>query len=581
MSGDSTTNNYGVYGTKGVAAASNKPGGRTGSVSWTDASGNFYLFGGYGYSRSAYGNLNDLWRYNASSGQWAWISGDSVVNQFGIYGNKGVTSSSNKPGSRGGAMSCKDASGNVYLFGGGSYAGTTTGPLNDLWKYDNITGLWTWIAGDSTANVDAVYGPQYVAADSVKPSGRSNGTMWMDNSGNPWIFGGFAVLHFTKIWFNEVWKYDPSTGYWAWMSGTKGYNMVQNAGPIGVEGSAYYPIGREGCGEWEDASGNLWMYGGYNDPFTDFGYVYGDLWRYNTSTNYWAYMGGDDYYVIGNRGVYGTKGVGSPVNRPGARQRPLTWSDNSGNLWLFGGRSYKFFEIPYHSLNDLWTYNVSAAQWTWVSGDSSINGSGVYGIKEVVSSSNKPGKRNESIGWVDATGKFWLYGGRFDSLYTSYFYNDLWAVDPAPGTIICPGSTSMTSSISGSSYQWQLSTDNGLTYNNLPNNINYSGTGTVTLNISGAQTSWYGYKYRCVVDVHNSLVITLRFSNTWTGAISSSWESPANWSCGTVPDGYTDVIIPAGAVVTINSNISIATLNLNPSASLTVNPPYTLTLLGH
>ena len=35
-----------VYGTEGVAAAGNIPGGRAGAASWTDSSGNFWLFGG-------------------------------------------------------------------------------------------------------------------------------------------------------------------------------------------------------------------------------------------------------------------------------------------------------------------------------------------------------------------------------------------------------------------------------------------------------------------------------------------------------------------------------------------------------
>lgn len=62
---------------------------------------------------------------------------------------------------------------------------------------------------------------------------------------------------------------------------------------------------------------------------------------------------------------------------------------------------------------------------------------------------------------------------------------------------------------------------------------------------------------------------------------SNQWENPGNWSCGTVPDLFTDVVIGSGATVVINSNVSIATLSINPGASFTVNSPFTLTLLGH
>jgi N-acetylneuraminic acid mutarotase len=72
MKGDNTTNQAGVYGTNGMAAAANKPGARVSSVSWTDASGHLWLFGGYGYATSTLGTLNDLWKYNSSTGEWMW-----------------------------------------------------------------------------------------------------------------------------------------------------------------------------------------------------------------------------------------------------------------------------------------------------------------------------------------------------------------------------------------------------------------------------------------------------------------------------------------------------------------------------
>ena len=54
----------GVYGTLGTAASTNDPGGRFGAVSWIDASGNPWLFGGDGYdSTGAQGYLNDLWEF--------------------------------------------------------------------------------------------------------------------------------------------------------------------------------------------------------------------------------------------------------------------------------------------------------------------------------------------------------------------------------------------------------------------------------------------------------------------------------------------------------------------------------------
>lgn len=78
MSGYNTINNTSVYGTKGTEAAANKPGGRNYPASWRDAAGNFWIFGGFGYSATiTAGYLNDLWKYNPTTDQWTWVSGNT------------------------------------------------------------------------------------------------------------------------------------------------------------------------------------------------------------------------------------------------------------------------------------------------------------------------------------------------------------------------------------------------------------------------------------------------------------------------------------------------------------------------
>gem|GEM_PF-4078531 len=48
---------------RGLADAKNVPGARQGSLCWKDGSGDFWLFGGYGYDCSGgYGYLSALWR---------------------------------------------------------------------------------------------------------------------------------------------------------------------------------------------------------------------------------------------------------------------------------------------------------------------------------------------------------------------------------------------------------------------------------------------------------------------------------------------------------------------------------------
>ena len=105
--------------------------------------------------------------------------------------------------------------------------------------------------------------------------------------------------------------------------------------------------------------------------------------------------------------------------------------DNQGNLWLFGGRGYDEELQDYYYLNDLWKYDPSTNQWTWMKGDSSSNIPGEYGSMGIPSELNTPGARDGSASWKDTSGNLWLFGG-FEYTRTSHlgYFNDLWKYDP-------------------------------------------------------------------------------------------------------------------------------------------------------
>jgi len=124
----------GVYGTLGVPAAANTPGARYLSSTWTDSSGNLWLFGGQGYNADGQSTwLSDLWAFNPSTLEWTWEGGSNTDAQFGIYGTLGISSDTNFPGSRYGAVSVSGVNGDAWLFGGEGNAESLGGPLNDLW----------------------------------------------------------------------------------------------------------------------------------------------------------------------------------------------------------------------------------------------------------------------------------------------------------------------------------------------------------------------------------------------------------------------------------------------------------------
>src|SRR5207245_1720584 len=111
------------------------------------------LFGGTGFGASgSSGYLNDLWSFDGTS--WKWVSGSSSVNPVGTYGTKGTGATTNTPGGRERAVSWIDSSDTLWLIGGFGYpaSGTTTGYLNDLWKFTPSTLKWTYVSGATTIN---------------------------------------------------------------------------------------------------------------------------------------------------------------------------------------------------------------------------------------------------------------------------------------------------------------------------------------------------------------------------------------------------------------------------------------------
>jgi len=430
-----TVNASGVYGTQRTAAAGNVPGARYSTNSWTDSSGNLWLFGGVGYdSTGASGYLNDLWQYSPSTKEWIWVSGGNTDNASGVYGTQRTAAAGNVPGARYSASSWIDSSGNLWLFGGVGYdSAGAVGDLNDLWRYSPSSGQWTWISGASAGNASGVYGTQHTAAAGNVPGARYSANSWIDSSGNLWLFGGYgydATGGVGKL--NDLWKYSPSSGQWTWVSGGSADNAAGVYGTQAAAAASNMPGARYSANSWIDSSGNLWLLGGYGYDSTGTVGKLDDLWQFSPSSGQWTWVGGEDVANVG--GLYGALGTASAGNLPGARQAASSWIDSSGNFWLFGGVGYDSIGAV-GNLNDLWEYSPSANEWTWVSGGDVANASGVYGTQGTPSVGNILGGRDSISSWIDSSGKLWLFGGNgYDSSGNLGYLNDLWQFDPSTGT---------------------------------------------------------------------------------------------------------------------------------------------------
>ncbi len=278
VSGSNTGDQPGSYGTKGVAASLNVPGARQWGASWIDSSNNLWLFGGTGYGSSIniFGSLNDLWKFDGAN--WMWVSGSSSANQSGTYGTKGVAASTNIPGGRSGAVSWRDSSNNLWLFGGTGYDATGSfGSLNDLWKFDGSK--WTWIGGSSSVNQYGMYGTKGTAALANMPGGRYGAVSWIDSNNNLWLFGGWGYgISGSTYYLNDLWKFDGSN--WTWIGGSGSVNQYGTYGTKGIAASTNQPGGRSYAVSWTDSSNNLWLFGGGGLVSSGTDGLLNDLWKF-------------------------------------------------------------------------------------------------------------------------------------------------------------------------------------------------------------------------------------------------------------------------------------------------------------
>jgi CARDB len=75
-----------------------------------------------------------------------------------------------------------------------------------------------------------------------------------------------------------------------------------------------------------------------------------------------------------------------------------------------------------------------------------------------------------------------------------------------------------------------------------------------------------------------SIPITIYKGAFWNGSVSTAWETAGNWSCNTVPDANTAVIINSGTPV-VNANTSIKSLTVKSGVNLNVINGVVFTIL--
>ncbi len=401
----------------------------------------------------------------AGAGEWTWMSGSSTVGatcsqiyfcgQVGVYGTLGTPAESNNPSGRSSGATWSDNNGHIWLFGGAGFdsAGNDFF-LNDLWEFDPSANEWTWVGGSNLVNQAGVYGTLGTPATSDFPGARRNAAFWTGSDGRFWLFGGWGMDadgFYSAL--SDLWRFDPVTKQWTWMSGSDTINQPSVYGTLDKAAPGNQPGGRYEAATWTDSSGGLWLFGGYGYDANGVLANLNDLWRFDPSTNEWTWMGGKSMagsfcpngLDCGYAGVYGTLGVPAAGNIPGSRTAAFTWTDATGHFWIAFGGGFDD-SGTWGQLDDIWEFDAAANEWTWMGGYNTLGPlgrhAGVYGTLGIASTGNMPGSRQAGSGWIDSSGHFWLFGGSgWDSLSSPGDLNDVWEFDPSAGEWAWMGGT--------------------------------------------------------------------------------------------------------------------------------------------
>jgi Galactose oxidase, central domain len=441
MDGDNTGNQKGSF-TKLAAPTtppaaptqnSSTPGGRRYPATWTDQNGNLWLFGGYGYSYDPNfplqpGFFSDMWEYTGTANYFGGFN-----NLWQVIQAEGAALA---PDDRWGAVTWTDAAGDLWLFGGAN----DDFFYNDLWKFNIASSTWTLVSGG--ANQKGVYGTKGTASAGNIPGSRWGASAHIDASGRVWLFGGFGFDDETDTsqpnLLNDLWMLQG--GQWTWVNGSSTVNQTGNYGTQGTAAASNVPGARQSSASWLDASGNFWLFGGFDLDSQGHPDALNDLWEFKGGQ--WTWVSGAN--VVNQPAVYGTQGVAAASNVPGAAWSPAAWIDLSGNLWLFGGQG--FDSTGNGSLSDIWEFNVTTSQWVWVKGPGSVSQAGVYGTQPNPTVwphvTNNPGARWAPGYWtVDVPAgspsfrEFWIFGGEGEDSTGSngnFLLDDLFRYLPYP-----------------------------------------------------------------------------------------------------------------------------------------------------
>lgn len=548
----------------GTYAPNNSPFSRYAASCATDNNDQFWLYGG--------SNSNDLWKFDASINQWMLAHGDytgTTINA--VYGTQGVEAPANTPGSASfGHPMWGDKNDNIWVFG--------VNGENNLWRFNTTSQMWAWMKGNGSGGGATVYGTQTVLAPNNNP-GTVNETdcHWVDSNGDLWLY--------TELDGN-LWKYSINDNMWAWMKGGGSGNTTPVYGTIDTYDPANTPGGFAACPSvgalytmWVTSDDHLWMI--VNRMDTD---IQVEVWEYNPSINQWRCRRIDNHPFASPQS-YPSACVETNNDFPVARtEMRAEWVDDCDRVYMFGGLDLCNMGA---SLNDIWRYDPTTNNYTYIRGGTGAQVSGTQGVFDP---NNTPPSVGGSQAWQNSKG-FYLFGGQ-DS-FSAALSDDVWLY--SPDTVVTDYSYNVNCldvsfnnlSSTGCNDIKEIFWDfgNGNTSTQLNPTHTYSGNGSYTVSLSVTNCSWHTDTISKNINVNCGFNVSINTDTICEGQcinlIATSTVNPDSisydWNQGIVDNNDTINVCPTQTTTysliaeTNNGDIDTAQTTIVVDPGISVN----------
>lgn len=424
-----------VYGQPSVPGIGVYPNKRTGATCWTQ--GNYlYLFAG---ATEAYGNRNDVWRYDITTQLWTWLKGGqgSAGEEWGTVG---VEDSLTRPGARTG-MACEVLGDMVYIMGA----------YNQVWRYNMSSNNWCvkygipdyLVSSSDSLLINPNYGVQNVYSPNNSPGYRVGVKSW-SKDGSLFLFGGNTA--YTSIYaayshyHNDIWQFDTAIAQWRYIKGNATTNQYGKYGYPNIELPSNTPGSRSNMLKWS-VGNNIYISNGFGYASSGASRLISDTWKYNTISNNWTWVDGSNNSSLSY--VAPEVGVELVNNKPAPGTYAAFWNldtaiyimGRNGTI-LTGSLTNWGLNTAGRSADGIWKYNILTNNWIQIRRNTSETNSvvPVYGVINIADSANTPGTRLNEVTWQVGTKLYLLGGQRKDPNYvtgqtTDSVMNDLWEFD--------------------------------------------------------------------------------------------------------------------------------------------------------